>query len=415
MASESGYSNQKKFGPNQFKTIQTLGSDKFGEAVSMMGQYVVTTGTNIDSATLSEDGKVYTVEVVAHGARLGDYLRIETGTSAGWEYDIIAIVDNDNVNVNATLLPPVGQDAGVYRPIPLGLDASGNIAIAPTAGGATEAKQDAQIVLETALNGKIDTLNAKDFSTSAKQDTGNTSLGSIDGKLPALSGGKVPVIGPLTDTELRASAVPVSAASLPLPSGAATETKQDTVNTNTTNLNNTIAAEGAAQPSHGVVVMGHNGSGLSRHLRVSNAGVVHVDVTTSVLPSGASTEATLSSVDGKLPATLGQKAMAASLAVVIASDQSALPVSESIRTGSFQEDLALSTVVTFTAPANSKWFMIQADDTNSANIRWKVGGTATTSSGHQLQPGRSEQMELGGNVSVVSESGTQKVAISFGV
>lgn len=33
----------------------------------------------------------------------------------------------------------------------------------------------------------------------------------------------VPVSGPLTDTQLRASAVPVSAASLPLPSGAATE------------------------------------------------------------------------------------------------------------------------------------------------------------------------------------------------
>ena len=37
----------------------------------------------------------------------------------------------------------------------------------------------------------------------------------------------VPVSGPLTDAELRASAVPVSAASLPLPSGAATEAKQD--------------------------------------------------------------------------------------------------------------------------------------------------------------------------------------------
>lgn len=37
----------------------------------------------------------------------------------------------------------------------------------------------------------------------------------------------VAVSGPLTDTQLRAAAVPVSAASLPLPTGAATEAKQD--------------------------------------------------------------------------------------------------------------------------------------------------------------------------------------------
>jgi hypothetical protein len=44
-----------------------------------------------------------------------------------------------------------------------------------------------------------------------------------------LMGGSMPVTGPLTDTQLRASAVPVSAASLPLPSGAATSAKQDTL------------------------------------------------------------------------------------------------------------------------------------------------------------------------------------------
>ena len=41
----------------------------------------------------------------------------------------------------------------------------------------------------------------------------------------------VPVSGPLTDAQLRATAVPVSAASLPLPAGAATETTLAAVNT----------------------------------------------------------------------------------------------------------------------------------------------------------------------------------------
>lgn len=87
-------------------------------------------------------------------------------------------------------------------------------------------------------------------STATLQTTGNTSLNSIDTKTPALSGGRVPVesnlVQALTDAQLRASAVPVSAASLPLPTGAATEltlaalnNKFDTnsfsnINTNTT-------------------------------------------------------------------------------------------------------------------------------------------------------------------------------------
>lgn len=110
-------------------------------------------------------------------------------------------------------------------------------------------------------------------ATEAKQDTGNSSLASIDAKLA----NPLPVSGPLTDTQLRASPVPVSgtvtantglsqpltdtqlratpvpvsgtvtanagtgtfavsAASLPLPSGAATEAKQDTGNTSLSNI-----------------------------------------------------------------------------------------------------------------------------------------------------------------------------------
>lgn len=82
-------------------------------------------------------------------------------------------------------------------------------------------------------------------ATAANQSTANTSLASIDGKAPALVSGRVPVdgsgvtqpvsgsvtvsgtvtaSGPLTDAQLRASAVPVSTASLPLPTGAATQT-----------------------------------------------------------------------------------------------------------------------------------------------------------------------------------------------
>lgn len=46
--------------------------------------------------------------------------------------------------------------------------------------------------------------------------------------------------------------------------------------------------------------------------------------------TGFATEVTVSAIDAKLPATLGQKAMAASLAVVLASDQSSIPVAATL-------------------------------------------------------------------------------------
>lgn len=64
-------------------------------------------------------------------------------------------------------------------------------------------------------------------ATSAKQDTGNTSLSSIDGKLPALSGGRVPVeaiiAGNVEIVNDVGNPIPISASVLPLPTGAATE------------------------------------------------------------------------------------------------------------------------------------------------------------------------------------------------
>lgn len=62
------------------------------------------------------------------------------------------------------------------------------------------------------------------------------------------------------------------------------------------------------------------------------AGTLAVTEASLPLPAGASTEATLVAQSAKLPATLGQKAMAASMAVAIASDQSALTISGSVTT-----------------------------------------------------------------------------------
>ena len=74
--------------------------------------------------------------------------------------------------------------------------------------------------------GDVTVNNAAGASAVNIQDGGNVI--TVDGTVGI--SGTVPVSGPLTDTELRASAVPVSVASLPLPSGAATEATLSAIN-----------------------------------------------------------------------------------------------------------------------------------------------------------------------------------------
>lgn len=83
----------------------------------------------------------------------------------------------------------------------------------------------------------------------------------------------------------------------------------------------------------------------------TQSGPVPVDITSAItlpvsaaslpLPSGASTDSTISTMSAKLPATLGQKTMANSMAVVLPSDQ-VVPVSqnESYTTGALTLSLA---------------------------------------------------------------------------
>jgi hypothetical protein len=47
------------------------------------------------------------------------------------------------------------------------------------------------------------------------------------------------------------------------------------------------------------------------------------------------------------------------------------------------------------------------DVTTQANVRWRIGATATTTSGQQLQPGRDTgYVPCAANISICAESGT---------
>ena len=205
----------------------------------------------------------------------------------------------------------------------------------------------------------------------------------------------------LTDAELRASAVPISgvvavtnfpatqpisAVALPLPAGAATEATLALIKAKTANLDVALSTRAV--------------TGLTdAELR---AVAVPISAAALPLPAGAATEATLAtrSTEATLATrlaeatftarinTLGQKTMANSTPVVIASDQASIPVAVGATAGTLnngaQTAVAGAAVSILAANANRRTAIIQ--NVGAATIR--VGAAAVTNvTGIQLVAG----------------------------
>lgn len=184
---------------------------------------------------------------------------------------------------------------------------SGTVAVSNlSSGGLTDAQLRATPVSVTVTNPTDQGLTDAQLRASAVNVSGTVAISNQ-------------VSQPLTDAQLRATAVPVtgtfwqatqpvSAASLPLPTGAATESTVAAINTKTPSLGQ--AAMAASVP----VVIANNQS------------AVPVSASALPLPTGAATESSLSGMSAKLPTSVGAKTGANSLSVVVASDQT-VPVS----------------------------------------------------------------------------------------
>jgi hypothetical protein len=90
--------------------------------------------------------------------------------------------------------------------------------------------------------------------------------------------------------------------------------------------------------------------------------------------------------------------------LVISAKLDSIIANSEIQTGSFDEKIGFIAVQTFTAPANATSGNIM--NVGSGSVRYKQGGVATSVSGLRLEPGRSEQILNGSNISIISEDGT---------
>lgn len=143
MASEQGFSNQKKKGKAQFKTIHTLGSDSIGQVNATKGLYDI----NLTAKTISAvddiigiDGQIqfWKITMSSHGAATGDVMRMATGNIVGFEFEIVEVISSSEFTILpiSNTKPLATETAKVMRWITSRLDANGNPVISASIAAA---------------------------------------------------------------------------------------------------------------------------------------------------------------------------------------------------------------------------------------------------------------------------------------
>lgn len=325
------------------------------------------------------------------------YPPIQTSVSSGPVEFVL-----NNVNTPATL-DTVTPSNSKGVPVVV-LNPSG----APT-NFSTETKQDTQIVEAQSTNTKLDTLNGKDFAT-------QTTLAALEAKVltdTQLRASPVSVSGPLTDAQLRAAAVPVSLASTPLPSGAATEAKQDTqiteAQSSNTKLDTIIAkdfATSAKQDAEAVLIGA-----------VTETAPVNDTASSGLNGRLQRIAQRITSLIALFPSSIGQKVSSDSLSVVIASDQN-IPsqrVSQSGTISSTQAAVGLTAVratVSGGAPSAARKKLIIKPSTENTGLIYFGASTVTTSNGMQIiGPDRIEFEFDSSDYYLISDTAAQVVEI----
>ena len=197
-------------------------------------------------------------------------------------------------------------------------------------------------------------------------------------------------------TDSSATTQPISAASLPLPTGAATSALQTSGNSSLTTIatNTTPLAQGSTTSGQsGSLSMGAvttaaptYTTGQTDPLSLTTAGALRVDASATTQPvSIAGTVSENIAQYGGVSTSLGQKVMASSIPVTIASDQSAITVSSGVgaQTGAVC-DYATATVAAnstsnhnYTVVTNMKISSVSFACSGGGKAELKVGPLAT--------------------------------------
>jgi hypothetical protein len=146
MPTEQGYSNQKKLGRAQFKTVHASGNDSFSTKAIPSTVYQKTAPAAIVAVNLvtGASGQVefYEIELTAHGASVGDIMKMDTGTIVDYEFEIQKIINANKFYILPIATPVVAEQAEILGFTSQRTDRKGNLSVAVTvntAGIASEA------------------------------------------------------------------------------------------------------------------------------------------------------------------------------------------------------------------------------------------------------------------------------------
>lgn len=293
----------------------------------------------------------------------------------------LSALENINVSISNTSIE-ISNDVG--NPIPISA-----ASLPLPSNAATEAKQDSQITELQSIKGHVDQVEAKldtlitqtdgvegslssidtKVSTSANQVIGNTSLSSINGKIPALGQAAMVASTPVAIASDQ-SAIPVSGSVTVLQSTAA-------------NLNATVT---------GTVNAAQSGTWNINNI----SGTINLPTGASTLSAQNTGNASLSSIDGKLN-SLGQKAMTGSVPVVVASDN--------VLTTLVKETATYSAGVADLSPAATATDIVTISGAAGKVIkiyRIHITATATTGSIFDLNLIRRSTLNTGGTSTTVT-------------
>lgn len=255
-------------------------------------------------------------------------------------------------------------------------------------------------------------------ATSSLQTSGNASLSSLDSKFGTLG------------QKTAAGSAPVVLASdqtLPLPSGAATAALQTSGNASLSSIDSKTPALGQALAAASVPIV-LTAAQLTTLTPLSTVAVTQSgtwnlnNITGTVsLPTGAATEATLAAMSAKLPATLGAKTTANSMAVNVASDQtlkaaSATPAALTITQAAVTVGTsAVRLTVSGSTPSATRVVLAVTPDAAST-AKFYIGSATVTSTsttrGIQIVAGQSFIANNdAGDYYIVSDTAAQTVEI----
>lgn len=240
---------------------------------------------------------------------------------------------NASIGVNAATAPTSSTQVG-------GIDGSGNLQAASVIATAPAGTEEAFVTRNIPSGTQAVSVSSLPLPAGAATEA---TLALIKAKTDNLDVAlSTRAVTGLTDTQLRASAVPVSAASLPLPSGAATEATLALIKAKTDNLDvalSTRAVTGltdiqlratavpisaASLPLPSGASQEHTTAASPNSSRLSDGAAFYDATKTGQLPSalvGGRLDENIGAWLGSTAPTVGQKVMASSVPVTLASDQ----------------------------------------------------------------------------------------------